>query len=134
MPLNESGGGGLASTAADYARFLQMMLNGGVLDGVRLVSRNTVAWMTSDHLGKIAIEGELLQAGHGFGLGFAVRTVAGVAPTPGSVGMYHWSGIGGTCFFVDPKEEMFAILLTQAPGQRIHDRTLFRNMVYAAMD
>jgi CubicO group peptidase (beta-lactamase class C family) len=134
VPLNESGGGGLASTAADYARFLQMMLNGGMLDGVRLVSRKTVAWMTSDHLGKIAIEGELLAPGHGFGLGFAVRTVPGIAATPGSVGMYHWSGIGGTCFFVDPKEEMFAILLTQAPGQRIHYRTLFRNMVYAALD
>ncbi|MBC7436765.1 MAG: beta-lactamase family protein [Bdellovibrionales bacterium] len=134
VPVNESGGGGLASTATDYARFLQMMLNGGVLDGVRLASRKTVAWMTSDHLGKIAVEGELLQAGHGFGLGVAVRKDAGVAPTPGSVGMYHWSGIGGTCFFVDPKEEMFAILLTQAPGQRIHYRTLFRNMVYAAMD
>ncbi|RYX92696.1 MAG: class A beta-lactamase-related serine hydrolase [Comamonadaceae bacterium] len=134
VPAGESGGGGLASTASDYARFLQLMLNGGRLDGVRLVSRKTVEWMTSDHLGRIAIEGDLLAPGHGFGLGFAVRTAAGLAPTPGSVGMYYWSGIGGTCFFVDPKEEMFAILLMQAPGQRIHYRNLFRNMVYGALD
>jgi CubicO group peptidase (beta-lactamase class C family) len=134
VPKGESGGGGLASTAADYACFLQMMLNYGRLDDVRLASRKTIEWMTSDHLGKIAIEGELLAPGHGFGLGVAVRTAAGLAPTLGSVGMYHWSGIGGTCFFVDPKEELFAILLTQAPGQRIHYRNLFRNMVYAAVD
>ena len=134
VPKGESGGGGLASTAADYARFVQLMLNRGRLDGVRLASRKTIEWMTSDHLGKIAIEGELLAPGHGFGLGVAVRTVPGLAPTLGSVGMYHWSGIGGTCFFVDPKEELFAILLTQAPGQRIHYRNLFRNMVYAAVD
>jgi CubicO group peptidase (beta-lactamase class C family) len=134
VPLGESGGGGLASTAADYSRFLQLMLNYGHLGDVRVASRKTIEWMTSDHLGKIAVEGELLAPGHGFGLGVAVRTAAGLAPTLGSVGMYHWSGIGGTCFFVDPKEALFAILLTQAPGQRIHYRNLFRNMVYAAVD
>ncbi len=133
-PLGESGGGGLASTAADYARFLQMMLNGGRLDGVRLASRKTIAWMTADHLGRIAIEGDLLPPGHGFGLGVAVRTQAGLAPTPGSTGMYYWSGIGGTSFFVDPQEQMFAMLLTQAPGQRVYYRTLFRNMVYGAVE
>ncbi len=90
--------------------------------------------MTADHLGRIAIEGDLLPTGHGFGLGVAVRTQPGLAPTPGSVGMYYWSGIGGTAFFVDPQEQMFAMLLTQAPGQRIHYRTLFRNMVYGAVE
>ncbi len=134
QPVGESGGGGLASTAADYARFLQMMLNGGRLDGVRLVSRKTVAWMTADHLGRIATEGDLIPPGHSFGLGYAVRTQAGIAPTPGSTGMYYWSGIGGTSFFVDPAEDLFAMLLTQAPGQRIYYRTLFRNMVYGAVE
>lgn len=134
VPVGESGGGGLASTAKDYARFLQLMLNRGQLDGVRLASRKTIEWMTSDHLGRIAIEGDLLPPGHGFGLGVAVRTAAGLAPTPGSVGMYFWSGIGGTSFFVDPQEELFAILLTQAPGQRVYYRNLFRNMVYAAVE
>jgi CubicO group peptidase (beta-lactamase class C family) len=133
-PAGESGGGGLVSTAADYARFLQLMLNRGQLDGLRLASRKTIEWMTSDHLGPIAIEGDLLSPGHGFGLGVAVRTAPGLAPTPGSVGMYHWSGIGGTTFFVDPQEELFAILLTQAPGQRIYYRNLLRSMVYAALE
>jgi len=133
-PPGESGGGGLTSTAADYARFLQMMLNGGRLDGVRLASRKTIAWMTADHLGRIAIEGDLLPPGHGFGLGVAVRTQAGLAPSPGSIGMYYWSGIGGTSFFVDQQEQMFAMLLTQAPGQRIYYRNLFRNMVYGAVE
>lgn len=133
-PAGESGGGGLVSTAADYARFLQLMLNGGQLEGVRLVSRQTLAWMTADHLGSIGIEGDLLAPGHGFGLGVAVRTAPGLAPTPGSVGMYHWSGIGGTTFFVDPQEDLFVILLTQAPGQRIYYRNLLRSMVYAALE
>lgn len=133
-PDGESGGGGLVSTAADYARFLQLMLNGGQLEGVRLVSRQTLAWMTADHLGRIGIEGDLLAPGYGFGLGVAVRTAPGLAPTPGSVGMYHWSGIGGTTFFVDPQEALYAILLTQAPGQRIYYRNLLRSMVYAALE
>lgn len=131
---NESGGGGLVSTAHDYARFLRMMLNGGRLDGVRLASRKTVAWMTADHLGGTAIAGDLLPPGHGFGLGVAVRTDRGLAHTAGSAGMYFWSGIGGTSFFVDPQEQLFAMLLTQAPGRRIHYRNLFRTMVYAAVD
>jgi len=76
----------------------------------------------------------LFAPGHSFGLGVAVRTAAGLAPTPSSVGMYFWSGNGGTCFFVEPKEELFAILLTQAPGQRINYRKLFRNMVYGSVD
>jgi CubicO group peptidase (beta-lactamase class C family) len=133
----ESGGGGLASTALDYARFLQFMLNRGELDGVRLLSPSTVALMTSDHLGTIPVNGSpdtaMLPAGHGFGLGFAVRTHAGLAPLPGSVGMYYWSGIAGTSFFVDPALDLFAILLTQAPNQRDLYRPLFRQMVYAAL-
>jgi CubicO group peptidase (beta-lactamase class C family) len=90
--------------------------------------------MTSDHLGGIPVQGELLPPGHGFGLGFAVRTHTGMGPQPGSQGMYYWSGIGGTSFFVDPAEDMFAMLLTQAPNQRIFFRNLFRHLVYAAVD
>jgi len=134
VPAMESGGGGLMSTAMDYARFLQCLRNGGELDGHRLLSRHTLDFMTADHLGDIPIDGTLLPSGHGFGLGFAVRRAAGESPVPGSVGTYHWSGIGGTSFFVDPAQDLYAMLLTQAPNQRDHYRQLFRNLVYAALD
>jgi CubicO group peptidase (beta-lactamase class C family) len=130
----ESGGGGLLGTMQDYVRFLAMMRNKGSLDGMRLVSRKTVDWMTSDHLGNTPKYNDLLIPGYGFGLGFAVRTHAGMAPQPGSVGQYFWSGIGGTSFFVDPAEDIFAILMTQAPNQRIFFRNAFRHLVYAAID
>jgi len=133
VPAMESGGGGLMSTAMDYARFLQCLRNGGELDGHRLLSRHTLAFMTADHLGDIPIDGTLLPPGHGFGLGFAVRRAAGESPVPGSVGTYHWSGIGGTSFFVDPAQDLYAMLLTQAPNQRDHYRQLLRNLVYAAL-
>jgi CubicO group peptidase (beta-lactamase class C family) len=134
VPAFESGGGGLLSTAPDYIRFLQLMRNGGSLDGARLASRKTIEWMTSDHLGAIPARGDLLFPGYGFGLGVCVRTHAGLAPLPGSAGQYFWSGIGGTLFFVDPAEDLFALLLTQAPNQRIFFRNLFRHLVYAALD
>jgi CubicO group peptidase (beta-lactamase class C family) len=133
-PRFESGGGGLMSTAEDYVRFLQCMRNRGSLGGCRLVSRKTIDWMTSDHLGPTPAQGDLLLPGYGFGLGFAVRMHPGVGPQPGSPGQYFWSGIGGTSFFVDPDEDLFAMLLTQAPGQRIYYRNLFRQLVYAALD
>ncbi len=132
-PRFESGGGGLVSTAIDYARFLQMLQNGGSLDGVRLIGRKTLEWMTSDHLGSIPSQSTLLPAGHGFGLGFAVRLQAGLDTTPGSVGQYFWSGLAGTTFWVDPREELYALLLVQAPNQRDYCRTLFRSLVYAAL-
>ena len=134
IPRFESGGGGLMTTAPDYIRFLQLMRNLGRFEGARLVSRKTIEWMTSDHLGAIPVLGDLLPPGHGFGLGFAVRTRRGVAPQPGSPGMYFWSGIGGTSFFIDPTEDMFAMLLTQAPNQRIFYRNMFRHLAYAALD
>jgi CubicO group peptidase (beta-lactamase class C family) len=134
VPALESGGGGLMSTAMDYARFLQCLRNGGELDGHRLLGRHTLAFMTADHLGDIPIDGTLLPPGHGFGLGFAVRRALGESPVPGSVGTYHWSGIGGTSFFVDPAQDLYALLLTQAPNQRDHYRQLFRNLVYAALE
>ena len=133
----ESGGGGLASTAMDYARFLQFMLNKGVLNGVRLLGPRTVDFMTTDHLGDIPVNSgasrDLLPPGHGFGLGFAVRKHLGVASVPGSVGTYFWGGLAGTTFFVDPAQDLFACLMLQAPNQREYYRMLFRDMVYAAL-
>lgn len=132
-----SGGGGLTSTAMDYARFLQFMLNRGELDGVRLLGPRTVDFMTTDHLDDLPVfsagSRSLLPMGHGFGLGFAVRKHLGVAPEPGSVGTYFWGGLAGTTFFVDPALDLFAMLMLQAPNQREYYRLLFRNMVYAAL-
>jgi CubicO group peptidase (beta-lactamase class C family) len=133
-PNFESGGGGLVSTAGDYARFLQMLLNGGTLDGTRLLSRKTIELMTADHLGPITGAPDLLLPGHGFGLGFAVRLHAGIAQVPGSIGQYFWGGLAGTTFWVDPAEQLFALMLIQAPGQRDYYRTLFRDLVYSAFD
>jgi CubicO group peptidase (beta-lactamase class C family) len=131
-PKFESGGGGLVSTAGDYARFLQMLLNRGTFDGVRYLSRKSIELMTADHLGSITGAPDLLLPGYGFGLGFAVRLHAGIAHVPGSVGQYFWGGLAGTTFWVDPAEELFAIMLIQAPGQRDYYRTLFRDLVYGA--
>jgi CubicO group peptidase (beta-lactamase class C family) len=134
-PVMESGGGGLVSTTMDYARFCQMLLNRGELDGTRIIGRKTLALMASDHLEpSVAIEGTLTQPGHSFGLGFGVRTQEGIAPFSGSVGQFFWSGMGGTFFWIDPKEDLFAIFMSQAPGQRVYTRTLVRNMVYAALE
>ena len=137
------GGHGLVSTAMDYARFCQMLLNGGTLDGVRIVSRETVDAMRTDHLppGTPATNAALLQIiaptpenGQGFGLGFLVRTSEGVAKIPGSIGDYGWAGVYGTYFWVDPKERMFAILMTQVPaviGRPL--RPIMRSHVYKAL-
>jgi CubicO group peptidase (beta-lactamase class C family) len=134
----QAGGAGLGATVGDYARFLQCLLNGGSLDGVRILSPATLRLMTADHLGDIPVERngpsrDLLPPGHGFGLGFAVRLEEGLGNQLGSKGMYYWSGISGTVFFVDPAKDFFAVLLTQAPNQRTFYRPLFRNMVYAAL-
>jgi CubicO group peptidase (beta-lactamase class C family) len=132
-PSFESGGGGMVATTLDYARFLQMMLNGGTVDGARLLARPTVALMTSDHLGPVTGSPDLLTPGYGFGLGFAVRMHAGIAPMPGAVGQYYWSGAAGTTFWVDPAERLLAVLMIQAPAQREFYRVMFRDMVYSAI-
>jgi CubicO group peptidase (beta-lactamase class C family) len=134
-PVMESGGGGLVSTTMDYARFSQMLLNGGTLDGNRLIGRKTLQLMASNHLGPaVKVDSPLMPAGHGFGLGFAVRTQAGIAPFPGSVGQFFWSGMAGTFFWIDPVEEMFAVFMMQGPGQRGYIRDLLRGLVYAAVE
>lgn len=134
-PVMESGGGGLVSTTMDYARFCLMLRNRGELDRTRIIGRKTLELMASDHLAAgVPINGTLLPPGHGFGLGFAVRTHDGLAPTTGSVGQYFWSGIAGTFFWIDPKEDLFAVFMSQGPGQRNYTRELVRNLVYAAVD
>jgi CubicO group peptidase (beta-lactamase class C family) len=140
VPGNDSGGAGAVSTAGDYLRFVQMLLNGGQLDGARVLSRTTVALMTSDHLGtRISAPvtpGELLLGtpGYSFGLGFAVRQGAGVAGVHGSAGEFMWAGYAGTYFWADPKEEIAAVYMTQAPSPiRAYYRKLFKQLVYQAV-
>ncbi len=134
-PAMESGGGGLVSTTMDYARFCQMLLSGGTLDGTRIIGRKTLELMASDHLGpNVKLDSHLVPAGHSFGLGFAVRTQQGMAPFAGSVGQFFWSGMAGTFFWIDPREDLFAVFMSQGPGQREYFRTLVRSLVYAAVE
>jgi CubicO group peptidase (beta-lactamase class C family) len=140
-----SGGGGLLSTASDYARFCQTLLNGGELDGVRLLSPKTIAVMTSDQLppgvpryGFRGVDAEDVaptpEMGQSFGLGFAVRTDVGRNPLPGSVGHYFWGGVYGTGFWVDPQEKLFAVMMVQMPfPQSGHYRRAFWELVYGAL-
>jgi CubicO group peptidase (beta-lactamase class C family) len=134
-----SGGGGLLSTASDYARFCQMFLNGGELDGVRLLSPKTLAVMTSDQIPPgIPRSGyedmaPTLELGQSFGLGFAVRTDAGHSPLSGSAGDYFWAGAFGTYFWVDPQEKLFAVMMLQMPFEQSGPyRRAFRELVYGA--
>ncbi|MGH7030967.1 MAG: serine hydrolase domain-containing protein, partial [Stellaceae bacterium] len=139
-----SGGGGLVSTAPDYLRFCRMLLNGGELDGVRLLSPRTIRHMASDHLPPNVGYGDtsrdrfgalapVPEMGYGFGLGFAVRTHPGRSPVPGSVGEYFWGGVTGTYFWIDPAEQLIAVLMLQAPDRRLYYRHLSRQLVYAAI-
>jgi CubicO group peptidase (beta-lactamase class C family) len=138
-PANDSGGDGGVSTAVDYLRFAQMMLNGGWLDDAQILSRTTVSLMTSDHLGpqmaRAMQPGVLLGTeGYTFGLGFAVRQEPGIAAVPGSQGEYTWGGYAGTYFWIDPKEELVGIMMTQAPGpSRSYYRREIKQLVYQAI-
>lgn len=127
------GGAGLVGTAGDYLKFAQMMVNGGEYQGKRYLSRKTVEFMLSDHI--VGLGGTTVATtgpGYGFGLGFGVRVHDGVAWVPGSKGDAMWAGIWGTSFWIDPKEQLVGILMSQAPSQRIHTRMLFKNLVYGA--
>jgi CubicO group peptidase (beta-lactamase class C family) len=121
-PANDSGGAGGVTTALDYFRFGQMLLQGGQYGGKRYLSRTTVALMTSDHLGSRIqaplTPGELLMGvpGYTFGLGFMVRQGPGIAGVPGSAGEFAWAGAAGTFFWVDPKEDLVVVFMSQAPG------------------
>jgi CubicO group peptidase (beta-lactamase class C family) len=138
---NDSGGAGMSTTADDYLRFCQMLLNGGTLDGKRYLSRTTVALMTSDHLGpKVATPvqpSEVLMGvqGYTFGLGFMVRQGPGIAGVHGSEGDFAWGGLGGTFFWVDPKEQLIGIMMAQTPGAvRQQYRRMIKTLVYQALD
>ena len=129
-PQGLFGGQGLVTTAVDYLRFAQMLLDGGEFAGTRILSRKSVEYMTSDHLGTMRGPGP----GYGFGLGFAVRKEDGLSSTNGSAGDYNWAGFGGTYFWIDPKQRLVGIWMMQAPNQRNYYRELFRNMVYGALE
>ena len=137
-PQYLSGGGGMVSTARDYLRFAQMLLNGGELDGVRIVSPHTIRFMTTDHTAGItgAARGPAYGPGpgYGFGLGFAVRQTNGNAPWPGTAGDYNWGGLGGTYFWIDPEQKTIAIWMMQSVAQRVYMRGLYRGLVYGAMN
>lgn len=140
QPGNDSGGAGSVTTAGDYLRFAQMLVNGGTLDGQRILSRTTVRLMSSDHLGKIQTAatpggGVLGASAYNFGLGFAVRPSDGVAPIAGTAGDFNWGGYAGTYFFVDPKEQMVAVMMMQSGGvMRTPHRFMFRQMIYQAVN
>lgn len=125
--------GGLLSTAADYTRFTQMLLNGGTLDGVRIIGRKTLELMTVNHTGNFNIYP--MGPGYGYGLGFAVKTSLADALLPGSLGAFGWDGAYSTTFFVDPKEDLFAILFTQVMGNSLLARLRkdFNRLVYQAL-
>ena len=127
-----AGGEGMVATTMDYARFAQMLLNGGYLNGVRILGPKTVAYMTSDHLGTIP---GYFVPGYGFGLGFAVRMNPGVAPYVGSVGEYHWMGIAGSVFWVAPKDDMFVVFMMNdmITGPSMYYVSLIRDLVYQAL-
>jgi CubicO group peptidase (beta-lactamase class C family) len=127
-----SGGAGLTSTAADYAKFCQMLLDGGVAGGTRLLSPKTIELMTSSHTSDLPPVGGLLGQGTAFGLGFQITTDAAATQTMGSSGLYGWSGIYGTVFWVDPKEKLIAVMMVQRyPGSPV--AAAFRPLVYQAL-
>ncbi|HTG04359.1 MAG TPA: serine hydrolase domain-containing protein [Bradyrhizobium sp.] len=133
----ESGGAGMVGTIGDYARFAQMLLNGGTLDGRRYLKPETIALMASDHIGaqtgiardQFYFPGDT----SGFGLGFAVRT-AQPPNTSWPLGEYRWDGVGGTFFFVDPKDDMFAICMMQSPSQRGRIQLELKALIYEALE
>jgi CubicO group peptidase (beta-lactamase class C family) len=134
-----SGGGGMVGTTMDYARFCQMLLNGGHLDGVRILGPKTVAYMTSDHLGSIPVAPNvsafIMPPGMRYGLGFGVRMTPGIVSVAGTVGEYNWGGLAGTVFWVDPKEDMFVVFMINdmIVGPSNYHGFMMRDLVYQAM-
>ncbi len=141
-----SGGAGLLSSAGDYARFCQMLLNGGALDGTRLLSRKSVALMLAQHLPQAAgygtstrglgINAPLPELGQGHGLAVGVRAANGLSPVPGSVGDFYWGGALGTYFWADPQEHLITVLMLQENDMatRAWYRAFLRNIVYGALE
>lgn len=130
-----SGGGGLVSTALDYARFCQMLASGGQLDGARILSRKTVELMSADHLGDLPRTTALLQTGYGFGLTFAVNRGVGETGAVGSKGEYNWGGAAGTRFWIDPQEQMIGIFMVQIlPHTGLTYGSEFKQLAYQAIN
>jgi CubicO group peptidase (beta-lactamase class C family) len=133
----ESGGAGMVATIGDYARFAQMLLNGGTLDGRRYLKPETVALMTSDHIGpetKIIHDPFYFPGPEsGFGLGFAVRTVVHPPHETWALGEYRWDGAAGTSFFVDPRDDLFTICMVQAPSQGGDIQLMLKTLIYQAL-
>ena len=129
-----SGAGGLTGSAADYLQFSQMLLNGGQLDGVRLLSRKTVELMTSDAIAPLDLAnyaGDQVLKGYGFGLGVRVRRSTGDSGWLGSAGDYGWAGALGTYFWIDPKEQLIGIVMIQTRNTKL--RMEYPNLVYQAI-
>ncbi|WP_088307997.1 serine hydrolase domain-containing protein [Novosphingobium sp. B 225] len=142
QPVQLSGGGGLVSTALDYHRFCRMLLNGGELDGARIVSRKTLELMTANHLpgnGDLAsmsrsLFSEATNAGVGFGLGFAVNMSPALNLLAGSAGEFYWGGMFSTAFFVDPVEEVTMVFMTQlSPSSTYPIRRELKTLIYSAL-
>jgi CubicO group peptidase (beta-lactamase class C family) len=132
-PIFESGAGGLASSTMDYARFAQMLLNGGELEGVRILSPKTVELMSSDMLGDLPVYGGPILPGYGFGLTVAVNRGPGKTDTIGSAGEYYWEGAASSIFFVDPKEKLITVYMIQKRRGVAISRE-YKRMVYAALE
>jgi CubicO group peptidase (beta-lactamase class C family) len=136
----ESGGGGMVSTVKDFARFSQMLLNGGSLDGKQYLSAQAFAEMAKDHVGPNSGVGRdyfyFPGDGFGFGLGFGVRTDPGNAkpPPPGSLGELKWDGASGCYFIIDRRQDMFFILMEQTPSQRQRIQPTLKKLIYEAME
>ena len=141
-PRQVSGGGGLVSTALDYHRFCAMLLNGGELDGARIVGRKTLDLMTMNHLPggsdlaamSKSLFSEAANAGTGFGLGFAVNIDVARSMIPGSVGEFYWGGMFSTAFFVDPVERIHMVFMTQmSPSNTYPIRRELKTLIYSAL-
>jgi CubicO group peptidase (beta-lactamase class C family) len=133
----ESGGAGMVGTTGDYARFAQMLLNGGTFEGRRYLKPETIALMTSDHIApETGIARDYFYfpgAASGFGLGFAVRTSTPLN-TSWPLGEYRWDGVGGTFFFIDPQDDMFVIFMVQTPSQRGRIQLALKTLIYEALE
>lgn len=141
-----SAGGGLHSTAEDYVRFCLMLINGGALEGERVLSRKSIELMASNHLPpdvafgnyarEMGLTAPLPELGQGYGLGVGVRMEPGRAVVPGSVGDFYWAGATGPYFWIDPQEKLIAVMMLQESDleRRTHYRSLLRNLVYQALE
>jgi len=134
--INFSGGGGAVSTAMDFARFAQMLLSGGQLDGKRLLGPRTVSYISSDHLGalgNLAVRGYTPGVGYGGGFGFYARVDAGRSHFLGNVGEFYKGGYAGTVFWVDPKEDLMAVFMMCMPKHRLRYRYILKTLIYQAI-